>query len=338
MSRKRKNKQKHFSHTKNLNNEIILPPHKNEVKKRLVAEPRSKILFVTPFLRIAGLIIVISLLSFLVFLPKKNSVLGTSDKVPYMEENNFLPPTPEISAKSAIVVSTKKNKVYFRKNENLKLPPASTTKILTSLLAINEFNLSESAVVPKKCTQIDSSKIGLLSGERISVESLLYGTLVASAGDAACTLASYKLPESQFVAKMNLLAQKLNLKNTNFSNAIGLDYDTGVQESSAFDLYLMAKEAMKNGVFRKIVGTKEIIIYSSDNKFSHKVTSTNELLFEVPGTIGIKTGRTEKAKEVLVYSYSYKDDEIIIVVMGSDDRFLDAKVLLDYTLKNYAVL
>lgn len=338
MSRKKKNKQKHFSHAKNLNNEIILPLHKNETNKTAVEKSTSKMLFLTPFLRTVGLIIVISALIFLVFLPKKNSVLGTSNKVPYVEENNILPTPPEISAKSAIVVSTKKNKVYFKKNENLKLPPASTTKILTALLILNEFNLSESALVPKECTQIESSKIGLLAGESLSVESLLYGTLVASAGDAACTLASYKLPESQFVAKMNLLAQKLNLKNTNFSNAIGLDYDTGVQESSAFDLYLMAKEAMKNGVFRKIVGTKEIMIYSSDNKFSHKVTSTNELLFEVPGTVGIKTGRTQKAKEVLVYAYSYKDDELIIVVMGSDDRFLDAKVLLDYTLKNYAVL
>lgn len=338
MSRKKKNSQKHFSQTKNLNNEIILPTHKNEEKKITKSNASPKILYITPLLRVAGLIIVISSLSFLVVLPKKNAVLGTSNNAPYVEENHFLPTPPEISAKSAIVVSAKKNKVYFRKNETLKLPPASTTKILTALLTISEFNLSENAVVPKECTQIESSKIGLLAGESLSVESLLYGMLVASAGDAACTLSSYKFGTSQFVAKMNLLAQKLNLKNSNFSNAIGLDYDLGIQESSAFDLYLMAKEAMKNGVFRKIVGTKETVIYSSDSKLSHRVVSTNELLFEVPGTIGIKTGKTEKAKEVLVYDYSYKDDEIIIVVMGSDNRFLDAKTLLDYTITNYSVL
>ena len=92
---------------------------------------------------------------------------------------------------------------------------------------------------------------------------------------------------------------------------------------------------MKNGVFRKIVGTEETTIYSDDLKFSHHIRSTNQLLFEVPGSLGVKTGKTPKAKEVLVYSYQKNGDEIITVVMGSNDRFGDTKELINFVNANY---
>lgn len=262
-------------------------------------------------------------------------VLGTVSGVPYKAEKPSLPEPPEVTAKSAIVVSTKKNKPFVQKNIDLKLPPASTTKILTSLLAIKEFRLDEVVEVPELCTKLEGSKMGLLPQEKINVESLLYGTLVVSAGDAACTLSETKLSEGAFISKMNTLAQALNLKNTTLTNAIGFDFDETSHVSTARDLYLMTREAMKNGEFRKIVGTKEISLYSADGKTPHYVRSTNQLLFEIPGSIGVKTGTTPRAKEVLVYDYSYQDDEIIIVVMGSDDRFGDARKLLNYTLENY---
>ena len=178
--------------------------------------------------------------------------------------------------------------------------------------------------------------MGLIPYEKINVESLLYGMLVASAGDAACTLSTHKFSSSGFIGKMNILAQKIGLTNTNFTNPIGLDVDESSHVSTARDLYLMTEEAIKNGVFRKIVGTKYITLTSSDGAISHDVVSTNSLLFEIPGSLGVKTGKTDRAKEVLVYAYQKHDDEIIIVVMGSDDRFEDTKRLLKYVSDNYA--
>ncbi|MEK7595060.1 MAG: D-alanyl-D-alanine carboxypeptidase [Patescibacteria group bacterium] len=245
---------------------------------------------------------------------------------------------PEILATSAIVVSSKTRKILYEKEPDLKLPPASTTKILTALIAIKEFNLGDLIEVSETCTKVEGAKIGLRPSEKISVESLLYGVLVASAGDAACALSSNLLSEQAFVTKMNELAREIGVTNTNFTNAIGLDSSDGGHVSTARDLYIMASNAMKNGVFRKIVGTKEEVLYSKDLKLSHPIRSTNKLLFEIPGALGIKTGKTEKAKEVLVFSYQYKDDEIITIVMGSSDRFADTKKLIEFVDKNYSLL
>ncbi len=268
-----------------------------------------------------------------------NTVLGSSSKAlntkAVKESTLSAVPLPNISAVSAISVSTKQNKILFAKNPDLKLPPASTTKILTALVSIKDFNLDEVISVPEECTKVESSKMGLFAGEKMNVETLLYGLLVPSAGDAACTLASNHFSSGAFLVKMNELAKKIGLAETNFTNVVGLDSDDGTHVSSARDLYLMSKEAMKNGTFRKIVGTKETTLYSVDGKYSHHIVSTNKLLFELPGTLGIKTGTTPMAKEVLVYSYQHKDDEILIVVMGSSDRFGDTKAILNYSILTY---
>ncbi len=293
------------------------------------------------FARFALSSLTILLLFFALQVPnsnKDNKVLGaTSSSVFGANLNKKIPEAPYTSARSAIVVSTKKNKILFAKNPDLKLPPASTTKILTALLAISEFNLDEKIVVPSSCTLVEGTKMGLIANETINVESLLYGLLVASAGDAACTLSVHKFSSGTFIAKMNLLAKDIGLTNTNFTNPIGLDTDEVSHVSTARDLYLMTREALKNGVFRKIVGTKEVVLRSSDGKYAHSIRSTNKLLFELPGSLGVKTGTTTFAKEVLVYAYQYHDDEIIIVVMGSDDRFSDTKALLDFALANYGL-
>ncbi|MBI4091517.1 D-alanyl-D-alanine carboxypeptidase, partial [candidate division WWE3 bacterium] len=270
------------------------------------------------------------------YVNKSLDVLGASSgfhKVPAASKPAL--DWPDLTAKSAIVVSTKKSKTLFAKNIDLKLPPASTTKMLTALLAIREFDLAEEVEVPAECTKIDGSSMKLVSAEKVNVESLLYGLLVASAGDAACTLSVHKFSSGTFVVKMNKLAGELGLTNTVFNNPVGLDVEGKDQYSSSRDLYLMAKEAMKNGVFRKIVGTKEVSFPSLDGKRTYNIKSTNRLLFDVPGSLGIKTGKTDLAKEVLVYAYQNHDDELIIVVMGSEDRFADTKALLNFTLANY---
>lgn len=272
----------------------------------------------------------------------EKKVLGVSTQEPNKSTSEELsktkPQPPEITATSGIAVSTKRDKILFAKNPDLKLPPASTTKILTALVAIKNFNLSDVVEVPVECVEVEGAKMGLFAKENINVENLLYGLLVPSAADAACTLASYHSSSGAFLVKMNDLAKKIGLSETSVTNVVGFDSDDGSHVSSARDLYLIAKEAMKNGTFRKIVGTKDTILYSSDGKFSHRIVSTNKLLFELPGTLGIKTGTTPLAKEVLVYSYQFNDDELLIVVMGSLNRFTDTKLILDYATKNFDVL
>lgn len=295
--------------------------------------------YLARFTRFALLGLTLILLTFALQIPnseEETKVLGAgSESIFNATLSKKVPETPSISAKSAIVVSTKTDKILYARNPDLKLPPASTTKILTALLAIREFDLGEIVQVPSMCTTVEGTKMGLITNEGINVESLLYGLLVASAGDAACTLSVHKFSSSTFIAKMNLLGKDIGLANTTFTNPIGLDSDEVSHVSTARDLYLMTKEALKNGVFRKIVGTKEEVLRSSDGRFLHNVVSTNKLLLEVPGTLGVKTGKTSLAKEVLVYAYQYRDDEIIIVVMGSDDRFADTRKLLDFTVINY---
>ncbi len=296
---------------------------------------RSSVRFMLGALSVVFVLISVRAFSF----KTPNTVLGSSVKgVPYQQKESTFSAVqkPDISATSALAVSSKKNKILYAKNPDLKLPPASTTKILTAIVSIKDFNLDEVVEVPEECTLIEGAKMGLFAKEKMNVESLLYGLLVPSAGDAACTLASNHFSSGAFLVKMNELAKKIGLSETNFTNVVGLDSDDGSHVSSARDLYLMSKEAMKNGTFRKIVGTKETTLYSADGMYSHRIVSTNKLLFELPGSLGIKTGTTPMAKEVLVYSYQYKDDEIIIVVMGSSDRFADTKALLKYSIDTYS--
>ncbi len=315
---------------------------KSETPVVVIKTPKIKRSVVVSFVRVALGGLSLSLLFIMLQKPFDSSekkVLGATNESVFKKELvRPIPVFPEISSESGIVVSTKRNKILYAKNIDLKLPPASTTKILTALLAIKEFDLDEVVEVPDACTKVEGSKMGLFRQEKIDVESLLYGLLVSSAGDAACTLSVSKFSSGEFITKMNLLGESLGLTSTTFSNPIGFDSREENNFSTARDLYLMSEEAIKNGVFRKIVGTKEITLYSSDKKYSHHISSTNGLLFEIPGTLGIKTGTTPLAKEVLVYAYQRRDDEIIIVVMGSNDRFGDTKELLQFTLENYDLL
>lgn len=308
--------------------------HEIRIKKKHVRLARRTLVVVSAGVLALGIFLIAK-----AFTPAKKqppvSNLTKSVFSQNIEAQKKKPQPPEITARSAIVVSVSNGKILYAKNPDLKLPPASTTKILTAYLAIKEFDLSEKVAVPQECTKVEGTRMGLVAKEIVNVESLIYGMLVSSAGDAACTLSTYKFSSGTFIAKMNFLTKELGLQHTNFENVIGLDAEDGNQVSTARDLYLMANTAMKNGVFRKIVGTKEITLYSSDWAHVHHLYSTNQMLFDTPGSLGIKTGTTPSAKEVLVYSYQKEDDELIIVVMGSVNRYQDTKALLNYSLTNF---
>jgi D-alanyl-D-alanine carboxypeptidase (penicillin-binding protein 5/6) len=239
---------------------------------------------------------------------------------------------PLISATSALVVDLDSDKTLFEKDSSLPVFPASTTKIITGLVALDTYPLSQTITVDK--LYIDGQKMGLVSGEQIRVEDLIYGLLVESANDAAEVLAdNYPGGRSMFIAAMNLKARELGLTNTLFVNPTGFDQEG--QLTTAVDLIRASKYAIGIPEFAKIVATKTIIIKSVDGKFTHNLRNINRLLGEVDGVKGVKTGYTEGAKENLVTYVERDGKKIMIAVLGSQDRFGESKNLIEWIFTNY---
>lgn len=271
-----------------------------------------------------------------------SQVLGTSTdnssksdidhNLPYLVGNLL---QPVISAKSSVVVDVGSNRRLYESLVDERLAPASTTKLMTALVSLDIYNLDDYVEVPYFCTTVDTQKAGLPEGESFMVRDLLYSLLVSSAGDAACVLAVGKVSYADFVSLMNQKAMELKMENTKFTNPIGLDGVGGGHYSTAWDLYKLARVSMINDLLRDIVDTQEFILRSKSGVFSIKLANTNKLLWEVPGSVGIKTGRTQGAGEVLIYEYKKDLVDLIIVVMGSSDRFVDTQLLLNWTLSQY---
>lgn len=242
---------------------------------------------------------------------------------------------PVISAVSAVVYDKNSGKILYSKSPDERLAPASTTKLMTALVALDLYTPDDVIAVSYFCTNIDSTKAWLPNEEKFNAYDLITTMLIGSAGDAACALATSKVSYTEFVDKMNEKAKVLGMKNTNFVNPIGLDGFKGVHHSTASDLYALALASLSNDVVRETVATKEFTVKSLSSDFTYKVMNTNKFLWEVPGSAGIKTGTTIGAGEVLIYDWKDSSKDLVIIVMGSQDRFVDTKKLLDWSLENY---
>lgn len=245
--------------------------------------------------------------------------------IPYLK----FPYYPEVSAEAVYLVDLPSFTPVFSRNENLKLFPASTTKILTALVAFDVYKPDQVIIV--KRTISDGQVMGLVVNEKITVENILYGTLVHSGNDAAYVLADY-YGYDKFVSLMNKKAQSLGMKNSFFSNPNGLD--SGTQHSTAFDLSLAARELLKNPYLSKIVSTKEITISDVDFKYFHRLDNVNKLLGEIQGLGGLKTGYTENAGENLVSFYKKNGHQFVIVILKSLDRFNDTRNIITWIEAN----
>lgn len=245
--------------------------------------------------------------------------------VPYLK----FPYYPEVTAEGIYLVDLPSFTPVFSRNENLKLLPASTTKILTALVALDIYKPDQ--IIAVKRTISDGQVMGLVVGEKITVENILYGTLVHSGNDAAYVLAD-NYGYDKFIDLMNKKAQLLGMKNSFFSNPNGLD--SGTQHSTAFDLSLAARELLKNPYLSKIVSTKEITISDVDFKYFHKLDNVNKLLGEIQGLGGLKTGYTENAGENLVSFYKKNGHQFVIVILKSLDRFNDTRNIISWIETN----
>lgn len=249
---------------------------------------------------------------------------------PVLKENVSF---PTLSAQGAIAVDIKSGVILYEKNPDAKLLPASTTKIVTALVAMDAYSLDQTLIVPKG-VGVDGQKMGLYTGEEMRVEDLLYGLLVYSANDAAMTLAvAYPGGYDAFIDKMNEKAAELSMTNTHFSNPVGLD--AGNQITTAKDLLRASEVAMRIPEFAKIVGTKSIQVSDVSGKSKYSLQNVNKLLDKIPGVSGIKTGWTENARENLVTYLQRDDHTIIIVVLGSQDRFGETEELINWAFSSY---
>lgn len=240
---------------------------------------------------------------------------------------------PILSAQAALVVDVSSGVSLYEKDTDKRLLPASTTKIVTALVALDSYSLGDILKVGQ--IKVDGQKMGLRYSEEISVEDLLYGLLIYSANDAAEVLAQgYKGGRETFVDAMNQKVKDLHLENSLFSNPSGLDGNGHF--TTARDLLTVSEYAMKNPEFAKIVSTKEKTIKSVDGKISHKLVNINELLGKVEGVLGVKTGWTENARENLVTYIERDNHKVMLVLLGSQDRFGETKELIDWIFNNYS--
>ncbi|MDO8461117.1 MAG: hypothetical protein Q7S38_01600 [bacterium] len=240
---------------------------------------------------------------------------------------------PVISAKSAVVMDSDSQVVLFSKNENLVSPMASTTKLVTALVALDYFGQDDIITVNK--SSINGVTIGFRNGERVYFKDMLYAMLLPSANDAALAVAqNYQGGDMAFVLAMNNKAEKYHLLSTRFSDPSGLDEENS---TTALDLTRLATIVMKDKILAQVVGTQEREISDITGTKTYKLINLNKLLGK-DGINGVKTGFTTEAGEVLITSRQENGHNFIIVVMNSEDRFLDTEKLVDYIKGNISYL
>lgn len=239
---------------------------------------------------------------------------------------------PEITATAGLVTDVDSMVNLYENNSELKVFPASTTKIMTGLIVLENYPLSD--ILTVFGTKVEGNLIGLEKGEQLSVESLLYGLLIASGNDTAQALAeNFPGGVAGFVDEMNRKAQELSLKDTYFTNPIG--YDEPGHYTTARDLKTLAMVAIRSEDFDRIVSTqlKEITDVTGEKK--HLLKNTNLLIGKIDGVKGIKTGWTETAGECLVTLVDRSGKKVLIVVLGSKDRFGETEKIIDWVYNNF---
>ena len=241
------------------------------------------------------------------------------------------PKLPQIEAGAAIVIDADSGRVLYEKNAYTRRAIASTTKIMTAIVALENGNLDDRVKVSKRDSSIWGSTIKLREGEELTLRELMYGMMLKSGNDAALAIAEHiGGTVENFVKMMNDKAKELGLLNTSFKTPHGLDVEG--HYSTAYELALLTQYALKNPVFSKIVSTQSTSITNRD------LYSTNEMLSLYPGADGVKTGYTGKAGRCLVTSAKRDGFRIISVVLFCSSRAKRAessKKILDYAFNNY---
>ena len=237
-----------------------------------------------------------------------------------------------VDAKNVLVLDSAEKKVLFEQNGYDIVPMASTTKILTALIAIERGNLNEELIVSKNAASISGSKVGYKASEKVTVHELLYGLMYRSGNDAAVTIAEGIGGSIQgFSEIMNNYAISIGLVDSHFESPHGLD--SREHYTSAYDLALLTSIGMEDETFKEIVGTKEIS--KSKYNFTRDYNNINKILWKIPGANGVKTGYTGQAGKCLVSSVNINDKNIIIVVLNCPDRWKVTEKIYNHVKEKY---
>ncbi len=248
--------------------------------------------------------------------------------------NSVTASEPEIKAKAAVLMDVKTGQVLYNKHMHVKLPPASLTKILTAITAIEEGNLQDTVVVSRKAAYQEGSSIWLQEGEKLTLVELIYAVMLASANDAAVAVAEHISGSvEEFSVLMNKKAEEIGALNSNFLNPSGLPCSG--HYSTAYDLAKIMCYSLKNKQFAEITSTKYKTISWADHPWDRGLRNHNKLLWSYEGITGGKTGYTKAAGRCLLTSASREGREVVAVVLNCSDDWFASKKLMDYGLKNF---
>lgn len=262
--------------------------------------------------------------------PDKPSVKAAFYSGPLVPVSANIAP-PEVSATSILITDLDSGIVMYEKNPHQRLKPASLTKIMTSLVALDYYN-TDSVLSVKNGQNATGSTVKLKKGDKLNASDLLFALLVPSGNDAAITLAeNYPGGYQAFIDRMNSKATEMGLQNTHFVNVSGVESPN--HYTSAYDISIIAQSALQRPLFASIVSTQKVTIKSLKGNF-YPLETTNILLGE-PGIFGVKTGWTPEAGECLVILVEKDDHKVLISLLNSSDRFGEAQKLYDWVFTNF---
>ena len=244
----------------------------------------------------------------------------------------------DLDSRIALIYDRASGKILYEKNGNKQTPMASTTKIMTAIVVLENANLKDVVTIDSKAAGIGGSRLGLKKNDKITVNDLLYGLMLRSGNDAAVALANYVGGSVEgFAEMMNEKAKEMGLINSHFIVPHGLDNEG--HYTTAYELAKMADYALKIDKFKQIVGTRNTTIYI--NGYAKAINNTNQLLGSVLGVYGVKTGFTNGAGRCLVTACRRDDLDIVTVIIGADttkQRTADTIKLINYAYNNFEVI
>lgn len=239
-----------------------------------------------------------------------------------------------VSAKAAVLIDTSDDSILYSKNADSRLPMASTTKIMTALIALEYGNLDRSYVIPDAAVGIEGSSIYLVHGEKLTLRELIYALMLESANDAAQAIAIIIAGSVEaFADIMNRRAEELGLENTHFTNPHGLDHEE--HYTTAYELARLASFALKNEAFREIVSTNKKTVPFNNGEGTRVLVNHNKMLRTYDGAIGVKTGFTKRCGRCLVSAAQRDGLTLVAVTLNAPDDWRDHTAMLDWGFDNF---
>ena len=241
---------------------------------------------------------------------------------------------PDVSAKAAVLIEADSGDAVFEKNADERLPMASTTKIMTALVAIEQVPFDRTVQINGNAVGVEGSSVYLKAGEKLSFKDLLYSLMLASANDAAAAIA-YECAGGieEFAEMMNEKALEIGLQNTHFTNPHGLDHEE--HYTTARDLAVLTRYAMENESFRQVVSTLTYQLEREAEDGVCLVVNHNKLLRTYEGATGVKTGFTKRSGRCLVSAAERDGVRLIAVTIDAPNDWEDHRRMLDYGFSSY---